>query len=184
MIERLKNIIINFLRQRSPSRLLLYFLAFNVLLLVVSLVLIPMQTASLEKEALTSRQQVGQKRSILKSLERVDVIESRCDTYRRQFLERENLPLLLKDLAVLAEGQKVEIVSVDYKHLPERRENLQELSMTMIVRGPYSQLRRFLHLVKQYKIPLVIQELAISTSKREKTDDKIELKIGMVTYFR
>ncbi len=184
MIERIKNLILDFLRNRSRSRLLLYFLIFNVFLLLAGLFLMPLKTQNLEKEALTQRQLLNQKRLTVKNLERVDLIETQCDTYRQRFMERENLPVLLKDLALLADRQKVEIISVDYKHLPDRRENLQEVSMDMVVRGQYNLLRSFLHAVKEHKVPLLIKELAITSTKREKTGDKIELKIGLVTYFR
>jgi len=92
---------------------------------------------------------------------------------------REDLPKWITALAQLAKKRDLSIPSVDYQPEKFDSKDFQRIILTFSIGGPYGQVRRFLDDLERSNPFLVIEELTLARSKKERSDLDLQLRASM-----
>lgn len=103
------------------------------------------------------------------------------EEFRASFPPRNEVTAVVGKIIRTVSGLSLELPSVEYRPLEEKKEGLLKLTFLMGVEGRYPQVRRFLYELMKYRRFLAIEKLALKGAGER---DRVHLQLEMAAYFR
>jgi len=148
-------------------------LAVAVNLVVYVAVVGPNQTAltTLETQWQQERETIERAKAYKQALADVDAALAKA-------APRQDLPLLITELAGAAKKRGLSIPSVDYQPQRVESKDFEKLVLTFSIAGRYAQVRHFLHDLERFSPFVTIENLTLTRSKKEGTELEVQLKVA------